>query len=62
MIWLALVRRGRLPQTIYGKLFERFDGRILGEVDYQTFLGLDHERDWESKTIAVSQSRRINGF
>jgi hypothetical protein len=46
----------------YVKLLKRFDGRILGEVDKQTFLGLYHERDWGSRTIAVSQSRRLQEF
>jgi hypothetical protein len=41
---------------------KRFDGRTLGKVDKQTFLGLYHERDRGSRTIAVSQPRQIQEF
>jgi hypothetical protein len=41
---------------------KRFDGRILGEVDNQFFLGFYHERDWKVKTISVSQPQRVHDF
>jgi hypothetical protein len=51
------------PPTVvksdYAALLRRFDGRELGEVDKQVFLGLYHERCWTSHTIYLSQPKHV---
>jgi hypothetical protein len=44
----------------YSELLKQFEGRALGEVDGQVFLGMFHERDWEKRIIYVSQPRHID--
>ena len=46
----------------YQKLLQRFDGRVLGECDGQVFLGMLHERDWETGVIYLSQPRHIDSL
>jgi hypothetical protein len=44
----------------YAKLLQRFEGRVLGEIQDQVFLGMLHERDWEKGIIYLSQPRHID--
>jgi hypothetical protein len=47
-------------QNDYGVLLQRFEGRRLGEIDRQVFLGICHERDWDANTISISQRRHVD--
>jgi hypothetical protein len=47
-------------QKDYGVLLQRFEGRRLGEIDRQVFLGIYHERDWDAHTISISQPRHVD--
>lgn len=44
----------------YGKLLKRFEGKSLGEIHGQVFLGMIHERDWDKGIIYLSQPRHID--
>jgi hypothetical protein len=44
----------------FKQLLSCFEGRELGEVDGQVFLGMLHQRDWGKRTIYVSQPRHID--
>jgi Reverse transcriptase (RNA-dependent DNA polymerase) len=46
----------------FAKLLKVFDGRALGEVDGQVFLGMLHQRDWQKNTIYVSQPRHVDNI
>jgi hypothetical protein len=43
----------------YAKLLQRFEGREMGELHDQMFLGMYHERDWSARIIYVSQPRHV---
>jgi hypothetical protein len=43
----------------YAALLRRFEGRELGEIDKQVFLGLYHERCWATHTIYLSQPKHV---
>jgi Reverse transcriptase (RNA-dependent DNA polymerase) len=44
----------------FKQLLSQFEGRELGEVDGQVFLGMYHERDWDKGVIHLSQPRHID--
>ena len=46
-------------QADFDKLLLRFEGRALGELDGQLFLGMFHERDWDKGLIHVSNPHQI---
>jgi transposase InsO family protein len=46
----------------YAVLLRRFDGRELGEIDKQVFLGLYHERCWSTHTIYLSQPKHVEAL
>lgn len=46
-------------QSDFESLLQQFDGRLLGEIHNQMFLGMYHERDWEAKVIYISNPRQI---
>jgi hypothetical protein len=41
------------------RLLACFEGRELGEIDGQVFLGMYHERDWSTNTIYISQPKHV---
>jgi hypothetical protein len=43
----------------FSALLARFEGRELGEIDKQVFLGLYHERCWSTNTIYLSQPKHV---
>jgi Reverse transcriptase (RNA-dependent DNA polymerase) len=43
----------------FAALLARFEGRELGEIDKQMFLGLYHERCWSTNTIYLSQPKHV---
>jgi hypothetical protein len=44
----------------FSALLARFEGRELGEIDGQVFLGMYHERDWSTNTIYISQPKHVH--
>jgi Reverse transcriptase (RNA-dependent DNA polymerase) len=46
-------------QSDYAKILQRFEGREMGELHDQVFLGIYHERDWDTRTIYMSQPRHV---
>ena len=39
---------------------KRFEGKSLGEIHGQVFLGMIHERDWDKGIIYLSEPRHID--
>jgi hypothetical protein len=44
----------------FSALLARFEGRELGEIHGQVFLGMHHERDWSTSTIYISQPKHVH--